>query len=54
MAGEEQEIKTLHDNASDEVKSIFKRVMHLENQHLYENQPRVVQDVVNIIKDVVK
>lgn len=54
MPGEERELEVLHANASDEAKDVLKRVMELENRHLYENQPRVVRDVVNIIKEVVK
>lgn len=54
MSREELAIKKLHAEATDEVRSVLKRVIQLESQHLYDNQPHVIQDVVNIVKDVVK
>ena len=40
--------------ASEEVKKIMVQVLKLEQERLYENQPRINGEVLNIIKDAVQ
>lgn len=42
------------DSAPAEVKIIIEKVLELEKNNIYKDRPRVVEDIVEIIKDAVK
>ena len=40
--------------ASDEAKQVFKRVVQLEYEELYRENPPLEEEVINIIRDAIK
>jgi hypothetical protein len=53
MAEEIDEFKPIK-KSSDEAKQVFKRVVLLERDELYRENPNLKDQVINIIRDVVK
>lgn len=54
MAEHEQKIKEIYASLPKDAAEVVKRVMKLEDQWLFKKQPRLVEDVVSLIKEVVK
>ncbi len=40
--------------APSDVQSVIKKILKLEHEHLYQDRPRVSDDILRIIKDEVK
>lgn len=53
MAEEIDEFKPIKES-SDEAKQVFKRVVLLERDHLHRENPPLEDEVINIIRDVIK
>jgi hypothetical protein len=43
-----------YNTATEEVKDIMKRVLKAEKEKIYQDRPRVWEDVVRIIKEAIK
>ena len=41
-------------NAPPEVASVIKQVLKLEHEHLYQDRPRINEDILKIIKDEIQ
>ena len=41
-------------NASPEVQEIVKKVLKIEKDWLYSDRPRIAEDILNLIKEVVQ
>lgn len=42
------------ETASPEVKTIMVNVLKLERDHLYQNKPRILTDILTVIREAVK
>lgn len=48
------DIGQLFAEASDNVRKIINKILELEAERLYENRPRLVDDIVRIIEEEIK
>ena len=49
----EDPLSPYHD-ANEEIKKVMKRVLQAEKDHLYQRQPKVLDDIIRIIKEEIK
>jgi len=56
MTDKEENIDPMEpiNSAVPEVKSVIKKVLKLEHDHLYQERPRISDDILKIIKNEIK
>lgn len=54
MRTDPTDIRQLLAEANDNVRKIIHKILELEAERLYENRPRLVDDIVRIIEEEIK